>query len=414
VNRKVQTAFLCILFTVSAYGSVGDFSVKRVRIYGAQRTRTDVLMRRLGLVPGSIYSIEDLREMKQFCMRELFVKSVEFYLKPSSYDTACSLLLHVTDRGIFSVDPVIGDNDVFGIYGGAGVTLTNALGFGSFCKVLVQKGGINKYGFEAGNNWFGPKALFSAVLCVSSLDYPYRFTDVESDAVLTVHEYSGTIGVHLSKEASGSVEFLQEYVEFGDPAVMASGTCRDVLKGLTVTGTIDTRDWHSYPAQGVFASCFMAWRSVQHREPFIQYQLEMRNYSTLTSGSILALRFRIHMSQGTVPFYKRVHYGGGRTLRGFRTGSIYGDSGFLMSAELRKPLLYVRRPFSGMHIGFLGVLFIDTGTAWFTGRETQERTFHAAVGTGIHAVLDNIVLRAEYGYQGRGIGFVGLGTGVMF
>ena len=82
--------------------------------------------------------------------------------------------------------------------------------------------------------------------------------------------------------------------------------------------------------------------------------------------------------------------------------------------EYRIPILYERNPLAGMHGGYACVLFFDTANTWF-GDETFTMTrFQSSAGLGFHAIWDDLVIRVEYGYRGKGFGFLNVGSGIKF
>jgi len=411
-----KAVFVIIFFCLIAGSAVSaaDFSIRTVRIYGNTRTKERVILERLRIKAGKTLSDKDFIFLKRFFLKEYFVNNIEFRLKPEQKKGDFSLLVIAEERGIISFNPIIGDNNVFGLYGGLGVDIYNIIGYGNSLNLLFQTGGVDKRVLSLGNKWFGPGALFWINAGYSDIAFPYLFTDVESSERLDTKTVYGSFGIHLTKEVLIGFEAGREKILFGDASYMISKNIEDDISFYGITGRIDTRDWPFYPSEGVLVTLDYKNWLLSGSYLFKQMNLELRSFSHLKSGSIVAIRVKMLLSQGDVPFYKRIHFGGGGSLRGYRIGSVFGDDGFLLSAEYRMPFIYIRKPFSGMNTGVLGVIFIDSGSAWFKDQEKKERVFHTSAGFGIHLVLGKWVLRAEYGYHGQGIGFLSAGTGVMF
>jgi len=412
--KKIVYMFICLFFLYGIGTSSADFKIKSLHIYGNTRTRDKVILGRLRIKTGETISARKFTLIRKYFLREFFVNNIEFRLRPEQQRGDFALLVITKERGMFSINPIIGDNNVFGFYAGLGLDVYNILGYGNKLKLLFQAGGVDKRVLGLSNKWFGPGASLWFNAEYSGISFPYLFDDIESSKRLSTKSSKGSIGIHVTKELAIGAEAGRENVSFGDASFMISKSREDDISFYGFIGRIDTRDWPFYPSEGSLVTLDYKNWLINGSYLFKQMDLDMRSFSHLKSGSIVAVRIKMILSQGVVPFYKRVHMGGGNTLRGYRTGSVFGENGFLLSAEYRIPLLYVRRPFSGMNTGVLGVLFIDSGSAWFKHQAKKERVFYTSVGFGLHLVLGKLLLRAEYGYHGEGAGFLSAGTGVMF
>lgn len=125
-----------------------------------------------------------------------------------------------------------------------------------------------------------------------------------------------------------------------------------------------------------------------------QVDIDARKYIALTQRSGLALRAYAAATDGNSPTPLRI--GGLDTVRGVDFLSLLGDRVFFTNIELRFPLLdVVATPFLGIQ-GVRGVIFLDTGGAWF--KDFQSFRFYdsdtgklrdgvAAYGWGISARL---------------------------
>ena len=101
-------------------------------------------------------------------------------------------------------------------------------------------------------------------------------------------------------------------------------------------------------------------------------------------------------------------------MRGYKTGAFWGENSLTASVEYRIPLIYERNPAANLHVGYLAVLFADAGAAWLQSERIEWDRFRGSVGIGLHGVWQRWVLRAEYGINGKGWGFITGGTDVKF
>jgi outer membrane protein insertion porin family len=120
---------------------------------------------------------------------------------------------------------------------------------------------------------------------------------------------------------------------------------------------------------------------------FGKVSLEERQFFSLSgprkkptdSKTVVAVRFLMGSSVGTLPFFEQYFVGGAETLRGYREDRFWGKNMFLTSVELRHPLAR----------SLTGVLFTDVGDAWGGNFENvnisgfQQSGFLPRVGVGL-------------------------------
>ncbi|HEV7517891.1 MAG TPA: BamA/TamA family outer membrane protein, partial [Thermoanaerobaculia bacterium] len=96
---------------------------------------------------------------------------------------------------------------------------------------------------------------------------------------------------------------------------------------------------------------------------FTTVSLDVRQYVPVTLRSNFAFRLFVGTSSGKSP--NPFFFGGLDTVRGFDYATIIGDRAFFANAEFRFPLIDVlATPVLGFR-GIRGVLFLDTGGAYF-------------------------------------------------
>jgi outer membrane protein assembly factor BamA len=158
----------------------------------------------------------------------------------------------------------------------------------------------------------------------------------------------------------------------------------------------------------------MRYVSTAGNHRFRRLNLDGRVFAPVYHDNILSLQAVLNLTDGCIPIYRRIHIGGIRTLRGYAEGALGGESSLLFSMEYRIPILYERNPMAGMHGGYACVLFFDSANTWFGHQAFSMRGFHSSAGLGLHAIWDDLVIRFEYGYRGKGLGFIVVGSGVKF
>jgi hypothetical protein len=108
-------------------------------------------------------------------------------------------------------------------------------------------------------------------------------------------------------------------------------------------------------------------------EPFFNYFIDFRNYSSWTRRSLFALRLFSAVSNGnnSSDIYS---FGGFNTLRGYEFREFFGNRIAFMNMEIRFPLVdQLRLPF-GTIPEIRGLIFFDIGAGWFSSGSTCDLT----------------------------------------
>jgi len=123
--------------------------------------------------------------------------------------------------------------------------------------------------------------------------------------------------------------------------------------------------------------------------------LDARYYHRLSLRSAYAIRFLSMFNEGKEA--RQFYFGGSWDLRGYPRFSLYGERVFLISQELRFPmidLLGFRFPFFSLGFSSIrGALFFDVGNVWDDGFGTPKGSF----GVGARLPLGFLALRWDFG-----------------
>lgn len=118
----------------------------------------------------------------------------------------------------------------------------------------------------------------------------------------------------------------------------------------------------------------------------------------LAENTTLLLRADMQLADRSLVPLEQFSLGGAQTVRGYRQDALLGDSGFLISAELRIPLV------SSQSGGFQIIPFVDLGTTWDDSDRESEITDTlytdtlASVGLGLQYQLgDRLTTRLDWG-----------------
>jgi outer membrane protein assembly factor BamA len=124
--------------------------------------------------------------------------------------------------------------------------------------------------------------------------------------------------------------------------------------------------------------------------------IDLRFYQRLSLRTAYAIRMLSLFNEGKEA--RQFYFGGSWDLRGYRRWSLHGERVFLVSQELRFPLIDaigVRLPkFSLGFSGIRGALFVDAGNAW---NDTLDEVL-GSFGLGVRMRLGYfLVLRWDFG-----------------
>lgn len=129
---------------------------------------------------------------------------------------------------------------------------------------------------------------------------------------------------------------------------------------------------------------------------YYSFIFDFRYYLRLTLRTAYAMRYWLFYNEGQEA--RRFFMGGNWDLRGYPRWSIRGQKLWLVSHELRFPLIdefFIKFPFVGIRLsGFRGAVFFDAGSAW---DKVYKQTL-GSFGAGIRFNLGGfIVLRYDFG-----------------
>jgi outer membrane protein insertion porin family len=388
--------------------------IQKIALYGNKKTKDHIILRELKSREGAPLSESELRKDRAWLLRQGFLKRVEFQMKRGSDEMQRVLLLVVQEKRLWSISPIVSNNDLFGWYAGFRASINNGWGRRNQIEATFQIGGIQYYAFSWNDPWFGGSLRLFAGLEISHSIFDYRYSDYKSDFYEKDTEASFTLGKAIGRKLAVGIRTGIESIWVGDTTVTYSNTHIDRLTVGEFFIRFDSRDWPQYPRTGVYLTASSKWSGLFQPHGFRRTGLDFRFYSPVYNDNVLALQTVVEISDGTVPVYRRIHLGGAKTIRGYPTGSLAGENSLLMSLEYRFPILYERNPLAGIHVGYIGVLFIDAATTWFKHETILKDSIRKSAGFGIHLIWDHWIFRAEYGNHGKGWGFINIGSGIKF
>jgi outer membrane protein insertion porin family len=410
---KAQTLlYIILLFPIHLYSH--SLSLEKISFYGNKRTRTHVILRELKIKPGKPLNNEIILKDQLWLLRLNFLRRIEFFTKPGSAYNKRNMMVVIQEKDKWSTSPTISNNNLFGWTIGIDISLNNFRGTRERINTKIQLGKIRKINLSWNKPWFGGKFRLFTKLNLYHIAYPYLYEDYPSHFEEENTGILMTLGKSFGRTFKTGFRICLENIWTNDVKVALSGKHNDRIWNIESFVLYDTRDLLFYPQKGIYFQSWIRTFEIQKKKSFFRTGMDFRLYFPVYSDNILAIQTALQFSNGEVPIYKRLHLGGSKTIRGYRTGFLIGENSYLTSIEYRFPILYERNPVAGINVGYAGVLFTDFGTAWFQDESFKLNKIRGAVGLGIHVIWDHWVLRAEYGTHGKGWGFINTGTSIKF
>ena len=341
------------------------------------------------------------------------LRDVEIQVKNDPKTNNKSLVFVVSETNPWYALPVLGNDLLFGLYGGFKVGYKNFRGRREKLGLRVRLGRLKIYNIEWSNPWFaGPLHLFSNIH-LQHEEYDYLYSDYSPDFHYHNGEAAFTLGFRPIREIALGIRASYERIEVNDFSVSFSGNGVDKIQSVQPYIELNTRDWEFYPRRGWYAKVLL--RKYFHSVvTFKKTEVDIRRYQPITGNRILALRLTSVLLRGNVPVYKRTHLGGSGSLRGYTRGQFAGENKIAGSIEWRMPVGFQPSPENLVNVGLAAVFFVDTGTTWWTGERWPPKRFHSSAGAGFHLLLHEVVLSCMYGHTGRGYGFLHVSTQIEF
>ncbi|HDQ44193.1 MAG TPA: hypothetical protein ENN17_01675 [bacterium] len=390
-----------------------EFALEDIRLYGQVRTPASVILRELRLKPGMPLDPSLLNTERDWLVRLDFLRRIDFLTRAVSDPDRRTLMIVVSEKPRFTFYPSAGWDALFGISAGVMLASDNLSGRRETLRIRARFGGIREGRLLWSNPWMAGSLRLFTELDLGYTGFRYLYDDFEPDFFQEVYRFRWTLGRRFGRRVRIGFRGGWDRVVADDPDALVSRGGRDTMAELGLTGEWDTRDWPFYPGRGVYAKAAVARTRLPDGRILRETDADLRGYLTLRADHILAFQTVVHIADGPVPVCRRVHFNDG-ALRGYRTGSFWGENSLTASLEYRLPLHYERNPSANLHAGTLAVFFADAGAAWLQSDRSGWKRLHGAAGFGIHAVWQRWVLRAEYGVNRGGRGFLTAGTDVRF
>jgi outer membrane protein assembly factor BamA len=360
-------------------------TIAEIRVHGNHITSDEDVITLAGVVVGAPFgatTIEDVRARLRAAGR---FDSVEVLKRFASIDDPSRIVLVIiVNEGPLRIDrpdiegeaprvvrrrglrnlmfmPIVDAEDGYGVTFGARVAYAGLLGERSRLSFPLTWGGLKRAGIELDRTFTsGPLSRIEVGGAVQRRRNPAFDEDDDRKRVWARAERAmGPL------RAGGTLGWQR--VAFAD--------IRDDVRSVTIDAAFDTRLDPVLPRDAVYAGA--SWERVffDGRDSIDRTRLDGRAYVGLFGQTVLVIRAVREDASAPVPPYLRSLLGGWSSLRGFKAGSITGDTLVAGSVEFRVPLN------SPLRVAKLGVsAFVDTGAAYDKGKHFRDQPLETGIG----------------------------------
>lgn len=397
--------FLLILLCAVMAPAAEDDSAPRlgeIIIEGNTRTNETLIRRELGLVPGQVFTYDDM-------------DSVWDHLEDIGYFIFVDMEYDDADPGHVVLRVVV-EEDVTLHYGpllrydrrhkyllGISLKERNLGGRGQVLDAEISAIYLQRGVLSWSDPWtFGVKGLqLTAVADAEQADFVFRPTRYRKwNAGLEFRwQFSGPFYA-LAGGTFGSFNQRDDYTwpapdrgEGAGPVVpYEAGTSTHIVArgGLGV----DTRDNPYYPGRGVMLEGNLRQWSSDDFESYLESSGEIRLFVPIPIDKhVLAGHAWGRVTDGPAQLDNVLYFGGPETVRGYPFAGREGDEGWLLSLEYRLPLFIMPISPRGELIGAGLHAFADAGDTWYKGADPGRPM--QSWGAGLHLNVNTLQLRFE-------------------
>lgn len=378
--KKIAMILFFVIFCLHLYSAEEKQVISKILFYGNTKTKETIIKKALGLKIGQEFDPYLIEKSRKRLMDLNIFTQVDIETKESVGGKILLVIVKEKPSILFSLN-----------LGYAEETYNNFLGCKLFYNNLIGKnqelwltaipiGNLKKIEFGYRNNYY---IDFFWGISFNNLWYKNDFYNFKEE------RFTGKIfiGKRISKLET---HFWANYEEIKiDNGSLLRRDAPEELFKLGIDITVNTKDWEFFPSKGIVAETgfYKAlnrnWRTVYDRSTF-----RISSFFNLYKKNVLALDLRSKFSEGNVPIYDSLFFGGLNTLRGFSVQTYSGSNYIIFTSEYRIPI--ERRT------GTAYYFFSDFGSITKRKEDFNIKKFRSDFGIGLFwALMEESVFRID-------------------
>ncbi|MEW5774015.1 MAG: outer membrane protein assembly factor BamA [Thermodesulfobacteriota bacterium] len=380
--------------------------VRRVVIEGNDKTRDNVIRRRLRLMDGDLFSGKMLKRSNQLLAGSGYYEAAEVTPTATGNEGEVDLKVKIKEKATGQISAGVGYSSLARIYFAGSVEENNLFGKGYLLGLSGQwSGRSTQYTLAFTNpNYNDTPLLVGGELYTRREDLDYYNKETMGGRA--------RFGYPMGEYSYLSWGYRLDFYDIYDVDSDAAQDIKDIegnniSSAATISASRDTTDRKFNPSEGAVHSLSMEYAGglLMGDDEFIKYIGDTSQYYPLWWDHVFHWHLRLgyvmpNMGGDEVPVFERFYLGGINTVRGYASGYIspYDEStgdriggnkmGFT-NFEYIFPLF--------KEAGLMGVTFFDAGETWEDG-DSMDFDLKKSVGGGLRWYSPIGPLRFEYGY----------------
>jgi outer membrane protein assembly factor BamA len=398
-----------------------------VYVFGAERTKKYIILKKFGLQPGIPFSEREVEEGLRSIEELSGVEKASFRLLRNDEEEGVRLIIVITEQNTRTITPLARRTFANKIALGLAFDEANFLGKDEklHASALFRGATILE------GSWLKPYFLQSPLLSIGArarykfYRYPYPdFEDLLIDDEISRLEAAASLHVHPTEFLTVSLSPGVDWIEVADSMLVGQGEASippapsGTFPTFETKLTIDMLDREFYPRNGFrITAARKDWGIFQSEAAMKNFLYRFRGiFFIKLRRMLLSLDSRGTFVHGRTPITLVQHLGGEETIRGYDFGVLSGDNRILGRTEVRIPLNFEDIDDLGNPIILVDFnIFLDTGACWNSSESLDTDRFHSGFGCGLNFIpIENRLIRIGYAWQRETTGMFYFDIGTMF
>ncbi|MCX7721342.1 MAG: BamA/TamA family outer membrane protein [Dictyoglomus thermophilum] len=364
-------------------------------------TDKNVVKREISLSVGESVNIEKIKSDLQRIYNVGIFEDVSVRFDKGSTEDSVKVVYVVKEKLSGSFNFGGGYATDVGLYGFVEYKEKNLFGKAQQLSLQLSLTSLAKINYQLTfiDPWFlGGRNAFQLDL----YDKKVNVTDATTSSTSTFEKAGGAFSFSYPLENFWSISLGFKY-ESITPIESSTMTTSTTVGSFNVGLWRDTRDFYLNPTQGSRQAISIEFAGGGSESNFIKYNVDLQWHLPLTNREssisisqqkerqVLSLKIGFGFEEGNFPSTELFTLGGTSTIRGFSDNIFKGDTYLLFNMQYRIPL--------GNNL--YGVLFVDSGSAWYRQDVTSltDIKFYTGIGLGLRYDTLIIPIRIDFGYN---------------
>lgn len=327
--KKILIILLIIIPYPHLFSAEDTPIISKILIYGNRITKETFIRKVLDLKKGQKFEHEIIEKRRKKLIDLDIFSQVEIETKKE--EEGIILLVIVYEKSHVFFEPIINyAAETYKYFYGIKAGYRNLSGKNQELWLTTGIGNLKKIEIGYQNNYY---IDFFWGISLGNSWYKNKFYDFKED------RFTGKIyaGKRLSKLET-NLWAGYEKIKIDNNSLLNPEDPNELFK-LGIDIAFNSKDWEVFPSKGIFAHAgFYKALDGKVETVYDRYMLRISSFFKLWKRHVLALDFKSTVSEGNVPIFEMLYFGGLNTLRGVSIGTYSGSSYIVLTSEYRIPI----------------------------------------------------------------------------